>query len=382
MSKMPFRVDPAAPVRILSAGREAEGRDPQAALSAPQGPDPGRADLRADARTRRTKCSACCAHVLTHGLDQRADDLAQVPRGDGVLRRGDGPAPRQVRRRGQRARPDPKAMGRMMMGDRDAAEQAARSPVPRPHPRAPARDRRPGRRRTRPACRRCAACPCKSARTRSSASPACPATASASWCRCWPASGRRTGGTILVHGEDYRRHPRGDSPPPLPRAAGNAAAERLRADHDDRREPRLSQLRPPRHDLGRWFVSALSIRRRAAELIERYGIRPPWHVRPHRQPVGRQRAAGRAGPRAGGGRSRPDRRQPLFRPRFSLRRRDPLADHAGPQPGAAVLLVSEDLDEILELADRILVISGGRIVHETTTGEADRQVIGRHMAGH
>ncbi len=50
--------------------------------------------------------------------------------------------------------------------------------------------------------------------------------------------------------------------------------------------------------------------------------------------------------------------------------------------GAAVLLVSEDLDEILELADRILVISDGKIVHETTTEEADRQVIGRHMAGH
>ncbi len=33
--------------------------------------------------------------------------------------------------------------------------------------------------------------------------------------------------------------------------------------------------------------------------------------------------------------------------------------------GAAVLLVSEDLDEILELADRILVMRDGRIVHET-----------------
>jgi ABC-type uncharacterized transport system ATPase subunit len=50
--------------------------------------------------------------------------------------------------------------------------------------------------------------------------------------------------------------------------------------------------------------------------------------------------------------------------------------------GAAVLLVSEDLDEILELADRILVISGGKIAHETTAADADRQVIGRHMAGH
>jgi len=50
--------------------------------------------------------------------------------------------------------------------------------------------------------------------------------------------------------------------------------------------------------------------------------------------------------------------------------------------GAAVLLISEDLDEILELADRVLVISDGKIVHETPIEKADRQVIGRHMAGH
>ena len=50
--------------------------------------------------------------------------------------------------------------------------------------------------------------------------------------------------------------------------------------------------------------------------------------------------------------------------------------------GAAVLLVSEDLDEILELADRILVISDGRIVYQTPIAEADRQMIGHHMAGH
>ncbi|TCO79587.1 nucleoside ABC transporter ATP-binding protein [Plasticicumulans lactativorans] len=50
--------------------------------------------------------------------------------------------------------------------------------------------------------------------------------------------------------------------------------------------------------------------------------------------------------------------------------------------GAAVLLVSEDLDEILALADRVLVISGGRIVHETTPAAADRHTLGRHMAAH
>ncbi len=50
--------------------------------------------------------------------------------------------------------------------------------------------------------------------------------------------------------------------------------------------------------------------------------------------------------------------------------------------GAAVLLVSEDLDELLELSDRITVIFGGRIVHETATAKADIAVIGPCMAGH
>jgi general nucleoside transport system ATP-binding protein len=50
--------------------------------------------------------------------------------------------------------------------------------------------------------------------------------------------------------------------------------------------------------------------------------------------------------------------------------------------GAAVLLVSEDLDELLELADRIVVIFHGRLVYEARASEADLIEIGRHMAGH
>ena len=50
--------------------------------------------------------------------------------------------------------------------------------------------------------------------------------------------------------------------------------------------------------------------------------------------------------------------------------------------GAAVLLVSEDLDEILELADRVAVMSEGRIAYGAAVGETDRTTIGRHMAGH
>jgi general nucleoside transport system ATP-binding protein len=50
--------------------------------------------------------------------------------------------------------------------------------------------------------------------------------------------------------------------------------------------------------------------------------------------------------------------------------------------GAAVLLVSEDLDELLELSDRILVMFDGKIVYETPIEQADRTNIGRSMAGH
>jgi ABC-type uncharacterized transport system ATPase subunit len=50
--------------------------------------------------------------------------------------------------------------------------------------------------------------------------------------------------------------------------------------------------------------------------------------------------------------------------------------------GTAVLLISEDLDEIMELSDRILVMSEGRIAFETTAAAADLTEIGQHMAGH
>jgi ABC-type uncharacterized transport system ATPase subunit len=49
--------------------------------------------------------------------------------------------------------------------------------------------------------------------------------------------------------------------------------------------------------------------------------------------------------------------------------------------GAAVLLISEDLDEVLALADRVGVMSRGRIVGEWAQ-PADRQAIGRAMVDH
>jgi ABC-type uncharacterized transport system ATPase subunit len=50
--------------------------------------------------------------------------------------------------------------------------------------------------------------------------------------------------------------------------------------------------------------------------------------------------------------------------------------------GGALLLISEDLDELMQLADRILVMSGGVIAHETHNSQLDRAVIGSYFGGH
>ncbi len=55
---------------------------------------------------------------------------------------------------------------------------------------------------------------------------------------------------------------------------------------------------------------------------------------------------------------------------------------AAREQGAAVLLVSEDLDELMELADRILVMANGRIVHVADARTAERATLGLYMAGH
>src|SRR5204862_3031069 len=48
--------------------------------------------------------------------------------------------------------------------------------------------------------------------------------------------------------------------------------------------------------------------------------------------------------------------------------------------GCAVLVVSVELDEVMSLADRILVMCGGRIVGEIAGPEADERTLGQMMA--
>ena len=49
--------------------------------------------------------------------------------------------------------------------------------------------------------------------------------------------------------------------------------------------------------------------------------------------------------------------------------------------GSAILCVSADLQEIMDLSDRILVLFAGEIVGETDAERTDERQIGRWMLG-
>ena len=106
------------------------------------------------------------------------------------------------------------------------------------------------------------------------------------------------------------------------------------------------------------------LRRWAEELIDRYRIRSVVAARADRQSLGRQRAADGTGARAFGRRPVAGAAKSMLRPgcRRGIEIRRQIG--AARNRGVAVLLVSEDLDEVLELSDRVLVMSGGRIVYE------------------
>ena len=48
----------------------------------------------------------------------------------------------------------------------------------------------------------------------------------------------------------------------------------------------------------------------------------------------------------------------------------------------AILLLSEDFDELVALSDRLVVMAAGKIVYSAPINEIDRQLIGQKMASH
>ncbi len=193
---------------------------------------------------------------------------------------------------------------------------------------------------------------------------------------------QRDAGAIAVKGRALWRQPRRGACSQRPLHPGGAAAQCLRAAHDGRREHRLPHLRCERDRQDGSWISSAAIRSYAARLVEQFKVKTASLASPISALSGGnvQRAV-------------PARKltgevdlliisNPCFGLDFSavaeIRARIMKARNGG----TAILLLSEDLDELLELSDRILVMSDGALVYETPIGEASVQTIGEHMAGH
>jgi simple sugar transport system ATP-binding protein len=136
------------------------------------------------------------------------------------------------------------------------------------------------------------------------------------------------------------------------------------------------------HSMLKFFLNKASIRRAAQDLIHRYRVKTPTPETPIRD------LSGGNVQRAVLARELSENVEVLIaaNPCFGLDFAAAAEIRAqiieARNRGAAVLLVSEDLDEIFELSDRIVVMFHGKFVYETPAAEADIAVIGRHMAGH
>ncbi|MGQ0694645.1 MAG: ABC transporter ATP-binding protein [Nitrospiraceae bacterium] len=136
------------------------------------------------------------------------------------------------------------------------------------------------------------------------------------------------------------------------------------------------------HAMGGWLISRPALRRSAYSLIERYNIKPPYPDIPV------QSLSGGNVQRAVLARELSAEVEilvvanPCFGLDFLATEEIRLQIVSARNRGTAVLLVSEDLDEILELADRTVVMFNGQLVYETTSSGADLALIGRHMTGH
>jgi ABC-type uncharacterized transport system ATPase subunit len=134
---------------------------------------------------------------------------------------------------------------------------------------------------------------------------------------------------------------------------------------------------------GRWFLSSRAIREHGRHWIERFKIKAPSADSPignlsggnvQRAVLARELGPGTAKVLIAA--------NPCFGLDFAA------VDFIHSQliearnKGVAILLVCEDLDELLALADRVVVMSGGKLVYEAPADQADIKLIGEKMAGH
>ncbi|MBL8572276.1 MAG: ABC transporter ATP-binding protein [Hyphomicrobiaceae bacterium] len=138
--------------------------------------------------------------------------------------------------------------------------------------------------------------------------------------------------------------------------------------------------KPPIASL-RWWLSPAPMRARARELIDRYRVKTPSTETPIENLSGGNVQRAVLARELSGDVDVLVVANPCFGLDFASVAEIRTQIMEQRNRGAAVLLVSEDLDEILELADRVAVMSGGRITLNAPIAATDRAAIGHAMAG-
>ncbi len=138
----------------------------------------------------------------------------------------------------------------------------------------------------------------------------------------------------------------------------------------------------PGYTRARWFVSHKALFARARELIARYRVHPPQPERHIETLSGGNIQRLVLARELSGEVEILIAANPCFGLDFAATAEIRQQLMQARNKGAAVLLLSEDLDELLELSDRIAVIFEGRLVYEAPIAAADMDKIGLGMAGH
>jgi simple sugar transport system ATP-binding protein len=132
----------------------------------------------------------------------------------------------------------------------------------------------------------------------------------------------------------------------------------------------------------RWFVNNAEFRRQAQRAIENYRIKAPGPSAPIGDLSGGNVQRAVLARELEGEVQLLIAANPCFGLDFAAVSEIRSRIMAARNTGAAVLLVSADLEEIFALADRIVVMSEGQLTFEAPVGEVDVRDVGRHMAGH
>lgn len=138
----------------------------------------------------------------------------------------------------------------------------------------------------------------------------------------------------------------------------------------------------PKFSFWRGFINPKALKQQAMALIERYNVKPPIPERAIETLSGGNVQRLVLAREISGEVDLLIAANPCFGLDFAATAEIRRQLMAARNRGVAILLVSEDLDELLELSDRVAVMFEGQLLYEAPIADIDLDQVGLKMAGH